>query len=111
MDPNGETIAALTSDPKVIYNFGDFSRDGSKICYSSNQRMERYFDVYVMDLASKQAKRLLSGEQNLYCSNFSPDGRYVLANRERNNYDNDLFLVDTQSENVIHLTPHKGDAL
>ena len=111
MDPNGETIEPLTSDPKVIYNFGDFSRDGSKICYSSNQRMERYFDVYVMDLASKQAKRLLSGEQNFYCSNFSPDGRYVLANRERNNYDNDLFLVDTQSESIIHLTPHKGDAL
>jgi dipeptidyl aminopeptidase/acylaminoacyl peptidase len=111
MDPNGETIQALTNDPKVIYNFGDFSRDGSRICYSSNQRMERYFDVYVMDLASKQTKRILSGERNFYCVGFSPDGRYVLANRERNNYDNDLFLVDTQSESVTHLTPHQGDAV
>jgi dipeptidyl aminopeptidase/acylaminoacyl peptidase len=111
MDPNGEAIEALTSDPKVIYNFGDFSRDGSKICYSSNQRMERYFDVYVMDLATRQAKRIVSGERNFYCTGFSPDGRYVLVNRERNNYDNDLFLVDTQSESVTHLTPHKGDAL
>jgi dipeptidyl aminopeptidase/acylaminoacyl peptidase len=113
MDPNGEAIEALTNDPKVIYNFGDFSRDGSKICYSSNQRMERYFDIYIMDLASRQSKRILSGEQNFYCVNFSPDGRYVLANRERNNYDNDLFLVEVDSQTVgdIKLTPHKGDAL
>jgi len=26
MDPNGESIEALTKDPKVINNFGDFSR-------------------------------------------------------------------------------------
>ncbi len=113
MDPNGETIEVLTNDPKVIYNFGDFSRDGSKICYSSNQRMERYFDVYVMDLASRQSKRMLSGEQNFYCVNFSPDGRYVLANRERNNYDNDYFLVptDPQMQGIAKLTPHQGDAI
>ncbi|MFL6301757.1 MAG: alpha/beta fold hydrolase [Terriglobales bacterium] len=110
-DPKGESIEALTKDAKVINNFGDFSRDGSQICYSNNARVERYFDLYVMDLASKQPKRLLSNDANYYCASFSPDGRYVLANRERNNYDNDLFLVDTQSESVTHLTPHKGDAL
>ena len=113
MDPNGETVEALTNDPKVIYNFGDFSRDGSKICYSSNQRMERYFDVYVMDLATRQSRRILSGEQNFYCVGFSPDSRFVLANGERNNYDNDYFLVptDAKTEGMIKLTPHQGDAI
>jgi dipeptidyl aminopeptidase/acylaminoacyl peptidase len=111
MDPNGETIETLTNNPKAIYNFGDFSRDGSKICYSSNERSERYFDLYVMDLTGRQAKPILSNDANYYCVSFSPDGRYVLANRERNNYDNDYFLVDTQSESVAHLTPHQGDAI
>jgi dipeptidyl aminopeptidase/acylaminoacyl peptidase len=113
MDPNGETIEALTNDPKVINNFGDFSRDGSKICYSSNARMERYFDVYVMDLATRQPKQLLADNHNYYCLGFSPDGRYVLANQEHNNYNNDLFLVPTDPEmkGIIKLTPHQGDAL
>src|SRR4051812_27065867 len=104
MDPNGESIQALTNDPKVIHNFGDFSRDGSRICYSSNQRVERYFDVYVMDLASKQSKLAMTGEQNLSCEGFSPDGRFVLVNAERNNYDNDLFLVDLQTQGATKLT-------
>jgi dipeptidyl aminopeptidase/acylaminoacyl peptidase len=110
MDPNGENIAALTSEPKVIHAFGGFSRDGNWICYSSNARSERYFDVYVMELATRQSRRLLSGDDNYYAQSFSPDGRYVLATRERSNFDNDLFLIDTRSESVIHLTPHSGEA-
>ena len=110
MDPEGETIEALTANPKVIYAFGDFSRDGTRICYSSNQRSERLFDVYVMELATRKARRIYAGDENFYARGFSPDGRYVLAERERSSYDNDLFLIDTQSESVVHLTPHTGDA-
>ncbi len=110
MDPAGETIQPLTSSPKVVFQFGDFSRDGTRICYSSNERNERYFDVYVMDLATRQARRLLSGEVNYYAQSFSPDGRHVLVSRENTNVDNDLFLVDTRSESVAHLTPHTEEA-
>lgn len=110
MDPEGETIEALTANPKVIHAFGGFSRDGAWICYSSNERSERLFDVYVMELATRKARRVYAGDENFYARSFSPDGRYVLAERERSSYDNDLFLVDTQSESVVHLTPHTGDA-
>ena len=58
MDPEGESIEALTSSPKVIHEFGGFSRDGAWICYSSNERTERLFDVYVMELATRKARRL-----------------------------------------------------
>lgn len=116
MDPEGETIEALTANPKVIHEFGGFSRDGAWICYSSNERSERLFDVYVMELAragglaTGKARRIYAGDENFYARSFSPDGRYVLAERERSSYDNDLFLIDTQSESVTHLTPHSGDA-
>jgi dipeptidyl aminopeptidase/acylaminoacyl peptidase len=110
MDPDGETIDALTDAPKVIHQFGGFSRDGAWICYSSNQRNERVFDVYVMELATRKSRRLFAGEVNHYAHSFSPDGRYVLAVREHSSYDNDLFLIDTRSESVLHLTPHTGEA-
>ncbi len=111
MDPNGENMAPLTDAPKVIHDFGDFSRDGAWICYSSNARTEGLFDVYVMELATRKARRIFAGDENYYAHSFSPDGRHVLAIRNRSSYENDLFLIDTQSESVIHLTPHNGTAL
>lgn len=110
MDPEGHNIVALTDNPKAIFEFGDFSRDGRQICFSSNQRDPRLFDVYVMDLASRKPRLLLSGEVNFYAMSFSPDGRYVLASREHTDTDNDLFLIDTQSGQARRITPHEGDA-
>src|SRR5712692_3335407 len=110
MDPDGENIEALTDAPKVIHEFGGFSRDGAWICYSSNQRNERYFDVYVMELATRKARLLLSGDESYYADAFSPDGHYVLASREHSNTDNDLFLVDVQSGEATRLTPHTEEA-
>ncbi|MCI0356402.1 MAG: S9 family peptidase [Acidobacteria bacterium] len=110
MDPNGVSLVALTQSPKVIHAFGGFSHDGAWICYSSNERTEGRFDVYVMELATRRARRIFAGEENYYAHSFSPDGRHVLAVRSRSSYENDLFLIDTQSESVIHLTPHSGEA-
>lgn len=111
MDPDGQTIVPLTHNPKVIYRFGDFSRDGAWICYSSNQRDARFFDVYVMELATRQARRLLAGEVNYAALSFSPDGRSLLVEREHSSYDNDLFLVDARTGSAQLLTQHAGDAV
>ncbi len=111
MTPDGETVVPLTSNPKVIHQFGDFSRDGKMICYSSNERSERFFDVYVMDLATRTPRRLLEADTaNLSARSFSPDGKSVLVARENSNSDNDLFLVDVAGGKPVHLTPHQGEA-
>lgn len=111
VDAGGEHVEALTNDPKTIHQFGGFSRDGAWICYSSNQRDERYFDVYVMELATRKTRRLLAGDDTYNANSFSPDGRYVLATREHSNTENDLFLIDIQSTQATYLTPHSGEAI
>ena len=110
IDTAGEQVEALTNEPKVIHEFGGFSRDGTWICYSSNQRDERYFDVYIMELATHRTRRLLAGDDAYYAISFSPDGRYVLATRVHSETDNDLFLIDVQSAQATYLTPHNGEA-
>jgi dipeptidyl aminopeptidase/acylaminoacyl peptidase len=110
MDPDGQVIVPLTQNPKAIFRFGDFSRDGAWICYSSNERDPHYFDVYVMELATRRARRLLSGDVNYYAHSFSPDGRSLLVEREHSSYDNDLFLLDVAKGSAQLLTPHSGDA-
>lgn len=110
MDPKGENIVALTNAPRVIHQFGDFSWDGSSICYASNERNERFFDIYVMNLAFRRPRRLLTADANYYAHSFSPDGRYVLAEREDSSYNNDLFLFDVRTGTGTLITPHTGDA-
>jgi dipeptidyl aminopeptidase/acylaminoacyl peptidase len=112
MDTSGETIEALTSNPKVIHSFGDFSRDGKRICYASNEREERTFDVYVMDLADRKAQRVFTSpdDHSYRPRSFSPDGKHVLATRENSNADNDLFLIELASGTATLLTPHTGEA-
>ncbi|MFB3814818.1 MAG: prolyl oligopeptidase family serine peptidase [Terriglobales bacterium] len=112
MDANGGHVQALTDNPKVVHSFGDFSEDGKMICYSSNERSERIFDVYVMDLATRQAHRIFTSPDglNYRARSFSPDGRYVLAERENSNADDDLFLIEVATGKATHLTPHTGEA-
>ncbi len=112
MDVNGGHVQALTDNPKVIYSFGDFSRDGAMICYSANERTQRTFDVYVMDLATRQARRIFTApdDRNYRARSFSPDGKFVLASRENSNADNDLFLIEVATGKATQLTPHTDEA-
>ncbi len=111
MDPDGENVRALTHAPKVIHQFGNFSQDGLWICYSSNERDERFFDPYVMNLATGEARRLLEAEQNTYADSFSPDAKYVLAAREHTNSDDNLYLIEVATGKATLLTPHAGEAI
>jgi dipeptidyl aminopeptidase/acylaminoacyl peptidase len=40
----------------------------------------------------------------------SNDGRYIALGKTRTTNDNNLYLIDTQSGKLVHLTPHEGDA-
>jgi dipeptidyl aminopeptidase/acylaminoacyl peptidase len=109
--PDASETVALTSRPHAIYSFGDWSHDGSKICYSSNERDERYFDVYVMDVCARKTECVFQQDGNNYAMNFSPDSKCILFSRSNGSMDADLFVVDVQTREVAHLTPHEGAAV
>ena len=60
----GEQIIQLTDNPKAIYSFGAWAPDGEKIAFASNERNEAYFDIYVMDLTSREKKLILQKDGN-----------------------------------------------
>ena len=57
LSADGSTFTALTNQPDVIYQFGDWSPDGKRIVYSSNERDGRYFDVYELFLENQQPQQ------------------------------------------------------
>ncbi|MGD8717495.1 MAG: S9 family peptidase [Candidatus Zixiibacteriota bacterium] len=106
-DAAGE-FKPITDNPKVIYNFGDWSPGGRYVAVAANERDERYFDVYLYDLETGERRLLMEDDNYNYPLLFSPDGSRLLVYRAYGSRDEDLFLVDVESGETRHLTPHEG---
>jgi len=102
---DGSTFVPLTNEPETIFQFGEWSPDGARICYSSNERDPRYFDVYERDIASGETRRLLQQDGTNYAARYSPDGRQVLAMRFDANVRDQLWLIDVQTREARQMTP------
>jgi dipeptidyl aminopeptidase/acylaminoacyl peptidase len=107
---DGSETIQLTDNPKVIHSFGGFSPDGKRIAYASNEREQAFFDVYVMDLASKQARRVVTQDGNNYALAFSLDGKGLVFTRVDTPSNQNLYWLDLATGKERLLTPHKGDA-
>lgn len=108
MNASGGEIKQLTGDPKVRNNFGGWSKDGSKIFYASNKRDKTYFDIYSMDVVTGQEKLLYQQNGSMDFVTADDDGSRIIVSKssDRFSLDNDLYLVDTKTGAVMHLTPH-----
>lgn len=112
LSPDGAQIKALTNAPGIRYNFGEWSHDGKRISYASNKRNKDYFDVYVMEVATGQEVMVYQQDGSNDPVAWSFDDRSLIVSHanEQLSLDNDLYLVDTQTKQATHLTPHQGAA-
>src|SRR5262249_15033857 len=108
--PDGAQIMPLTAAPKIRHNFGGWSRNGKTIFYSSNARNPQFFDCYLMDVETKQERMVFQKDADLSAAALSPDGKTLIAVDFPSNYNQDIYLVDTTTQQARLLTPHEGDA-
>ncbi len=110
ISPDGSKTAQLTDNPNVIHSFGGWSKDGSQIAYSSNERNEAYFDIYIMDIRTKKSQIVYQKDALLETYGFSPDQKYLIIKENITNLNANLHLFDFATSSAKLLTPHKGDA-
>jgi dipeptidyl aminopeptidase/acylaminoacyl peptidase len=103
---------SLVVEPEFIHRSVVVSRDGRLLAYSCNRRNGVDFDVYVRRLADGEERRVF--EVGGWCESvgFSPDGRWlgVIRLTDRSG-DNDLYLVDLETDEVVHVSPHEDEAV
>jgi dipeptidyl aminopeptidase/acylaminoacyl peptidase len=106
---DGTQWTPLTTDPKVRNEFGGWSQDGKTLYYASNARDPRFFDCYLMDVETKQARRVFQKDAVVMAAALSPNKRTLAAVEAQSNVNENVYLVDTTTGNARLLTPHTGD--
>ncbi len=108
------TVTDLTPGTAVKAQFTGWLEDGSGFFVTTNERDERFFDLYAYSTAPGYARRLVFENQGGFdVSDVSRDGRWVALTRVRNNADSDVFVWDAQhpGSEPVHATPHEGDVV
>ena len=122
MDPGGgerhqiwsldmENLAArkLTVGDEWIRVFGSFSPNGNKICYASNERDEKFFDIYTTALANGEKTLVYQNDATNYPLDWVDKDR-ILFTKANTNLDNDLYLLWPETAETAHLTRHSSEA-
>jgi dipeptidyl aminopeptidase/acylaminoacyl peptidase len=106
----GEELAPLVVDARFIHGTPHVARGGTVLAYATNRRNGSDFDIVAHELGSGEERTFEIGG---YCGveSVSPDGRWIVIERTgERSADNDLFLIDVESGDVVHATPHDEPA-
>jgi dipeptidyl aminopeptidase/acylaminoacyl peptidase len=103
----------LTNNPKAIHG-GGFSHDGKSIVFQSNSRNEAYFDIYKMDLATRQITVLHQSDHQNGLVALSPNNRWLIFQRDSGNSNEFVYIKDLWKDKPTDearlLIPHSTPA-
>ena len=105
-------VHPLTDTPDAIHYWGGWSHDGDRIAFAANRRDESVFDVYVQgrDERGDDAELIYEGDGWLSVSGWSPEDDRLIVSEHRSSFDQDLHVLDVETGDLDHVTPHEGEA-
>ncbi|MHB1163559.1 MAG: S9 family peptidase [Minisyncoccota bacterium] len=109
LDLDTRQTTNVTAKPDVRHNFGGWSPDGKSICFASNERNGKDFDVYVMAIATLDKHCIFDRGGSCAAEGFSPQSTYVVARKNHSNANMDLYLCNLEAGTIEHITPHDGN--
>ena len=110
MPANGGEMRMITAGGDVGNWLGSWSKDGRHISFSSNAESASSMDCWLHDTHTGQ-NRLIVSNQGIGTCELSPNSQYALALRVVSRGNTDLYLVNVESAEEQHLTPHTGVAI
>jgi dipeptidyl aminopeptidase/acylaminoacyl peptidase len=100
----------LTPGTKLKADFAGWTPDGAAFYVVSNERDQRFFDVYRYDAKSYQRTLLYENNDGYFPASISDDGRWVALVKPTTTNDSDIYLWNAGTKAVTHLSKHTGQA-
>jgi dipeptidyl aminopeptidase/acylaminoacyl peptidase len=104
LDRPGDRPRPLTAAPEAIHHFGDWHQDGRVICFASNTRDPRFFELELLDVESGERRLVFQADANQRAVGFEPGGRRILVQRIHTPFAHELLLVDPNDGTARSLT-------
>ena len=101
MDINGKNSLRVSQGLKGIGGSIDWSPDSKNLLVYAGPFADK--DIFRIEIPSGKFTQLTKGGNNAGAS-YSPDGRYIVFNSQRNNDQADLYIMRANGENQTQLT-------
>jgi Tol biopolymer transport system component len=112
---NGGTPVNLTNTPEISENGPLFSPDGKQLACNYKPKTAASTDIAIIDWKFHQLRKLTNEQSKDHLWSlvkWSPDGRYVYANRNFVGFtDSSVYRIDVITGHQEELTPHTGQVL
>jgi dipeptidyl aminopeptidase/acylaminoacyl peptidase len=113
---NGSTID-LIQDSTAKASFAGWSHDRKNLYYTSNSRDKRFFDLFKVQVEGSPkegnlypATLVYQNAEGLNVEAISNDDRYMALTKSITTNNSDMYLLDTQTKKLKHLSQHEGNA-
>ncbi len=112
ISPLGGWGSPITQKMDAQHYLGGFSHDGSILSYAANARDERNVEVVLYHMTTGEKEYPFPSGGGLWVpGDFSRDDRYIIAMKYTSNLNSDVYVLDRQTNELIHCTPHEGHNL
>ena len=102
------SVRDLTPGDKVNADFAGWAADHRTFFVSSNERNEKFFDLYEYQTDGYARALLFQNDEGYQLGPLSRDKRYLALIKTKTTADQDVYLHDRQTGTTAHLTPHEG---
>ncbi len=103
------SIKDLTPEEKAKSIFYGWSFDEKSFFYGSNLRDPRFFDLYEMDIETFTPRMLYRNDEGYNLAAISRDKRFYAFQKTITEHNSDMYIFDTKTKKLKHLSPHQGD--
>jgi dipeptidyl aminopeptidase/acylaminoacyl peptidase len=102
------TVKDVTPGAKLKANFHGWSGDDRSFFVSTNERDERFFDLYEIAADNLRRTPFYRNTEGFLIGPISRDKRYVALTKPRTTSDADIYLHDRQTGTTKNITAHTG---
>jgi len=106
-EPDGG-VRDLTPGDKHRAQFAGWSRDGKWFYVATNERDQRFFDLYEYAVDGYARTVFYKNEEGYFPGAVSPDRRYLALGKAITTNNSDVYLHDRTTGETKNLTPHTG---